>query len=72
MQDNPIYVNTEPPSQDPSQNLDTQNPQQWMARHDNMIIDFYESKEAALDGMHAYQMDNVIDMESTLEVRQII
>ncbi len=77
MQDNPVYVNTQQPSPDPSQPTQTQDLQttqqtQWIAIHNLVIIGMYGSQSDAVDGLSGYKMQNQIDLNDVVGVYQII
>lgn len=57
---------------DPTQDIGNETSGQWIAVHNNQIINFYGSQQDASDGLKAYQMDNVIDINDNIGVYQII
>ncbi len=67
------YVNTESTSTDPSQDLSNpNNASQWVVIHDNLVVGFYGSQEDAFNAKTGYQMNNSIDINSNLEMYQVI
>ncbi len=50
---------------------DTAN-QTWIAYHNTLIIGFFNDQPSATQALRGYQMDNTIDLNDVLDVRQLI
>lgn len=59
-------------SDDSKEDISDRAQEQWMARHNDMIIGFYGNKDDANYALDGYKMEQSIDINDELEVRQII